>query len=123
MPEKTLYQRLGERDEIVAVVDELFACKLADKQLNRFFAGIDEESGKKVKRHVVDFLCAATGGPNNYTGRDMVTIHTGLNITDNDWHIFEQIAAATMDKFNVQKIERDEVFSAISGLKNSIVGL
>lgn len=123
MSEKTLYQRLGEHDAIVAVVDDLFASKLADKQLNRFFVGCCTDSKQKVKKHVVDFLCAATGGPNNYTGRDMNTVHTGLNITESDWQIFEKIAAATMDKFKVPQKEREEVFATVSGLKKDIVGL
>lgn len=123
MTEKTLYQRLGESPAITAVVDDLFAGKLADENLRRFFEGCDEDKSNKVKAHVVDFLCMATGGPNNYTGREMVTIHTGLNITENDWQAFEKIAANTMDKFKVPQQERDELFAAISGLKKDIVGL
>ena len=123
MTEKTLYERLGERPAIVAVVDELFAGKLADENLRRFFVECDEDSSKKVKGHVVDFLCAATGGPNNYTGREMATIHTGLSITEGDWQAFEKIAANTMDKFKVPQKEREEVFTAVSSLKNDIVGL
>ncbi len=123
MIEKTLYQRLGERKAIVAVVDELFERKSTDKQLSRFFTNYDEEMKNRVKGNVVSLLCSATGGPDSYIGRDMATIHTGLNITENDWTIFEQIAAETMDKFNVQKKEREEVFAAVSGLKKDIVGL
>ena len=123
MTEKTLYERLGERPAIIAVVDELFAGKLADENLRRFFVECDEDKSKKVKGHVVDFLCTATGGPNSYTGREMATIHTGLNITESDWQAFEKIAANTMDKFKVPQKEREEVFTAVSSLKNDIVGL
>lgn len=123
MTEKTLYQRLGGYDAIAAVVDDIFVGQSADKQLNRFLVGLCTDSKRKVRQHLVNFLCAATGGPCYYTGRDMRTVHIGLNITESDWQIFEKIAGATMDKFNVPQKEREEVFAAVSGLKKDIVGL
>lgn len=123
MSDKTLYQRLGGYDAIVAVVNDLFASKLADKELSRFFVGMGTDSRKRVHQKVVNFLCQATGGPCFYDGRDLRTVHTGLNITEEDWQKFVQIATKTMDKFNVPQKEREEVFGAVSSLKNDIVGI
>lgn len=119
----TLYERLGGYDAIASVVDELFARKCADEQLSRFFAGMSTDTKRKIRQNVVNFLCEATGGPCYYTGRDLKTVHTGLNITEGDWEIFVQIAIDTMNKFKVPEQERSEVFAAVSGLKKDIVGL
>jgi len=123
MTEKTLYQRLGGYDAIASVVDELFARKCADKQLNRFFLGMSIDTKRKIRQNVVNFLCNATGGPCYYTGRDIATVHTGLNISEDDWNIFVNIATETMDKFKVPQKEKEDVFAAVSGLKKDIVGL
>src|SRR5215470_15011931 len=77
----SLYKRLGGYDAIAAVSDDFIERLAKDKQLNHFLNGLSESSLKRLRQHVVDFLCQATGGPCIYTGRDMKTVHTGLHIT------------------------------------------
>ncbi len=84
--------------------------------------GLSNDSKTRVRQHVVDFLCVATGGPCKYTGRDMETAHTGLNITEEDWNIAVKALGDTLNKFKVPAREQGEVVSAIAGLKSKIVG-
>jgi hemoglobin len=119
--QKTLYQRLGGYDAIAAVTEDFIGRMANDAQLKRFFLGLSTDSKRRVRNHIVDFLCAATGGPCIYTGRDMETVHTGLNITDADWDVSVKHLVATLDKFKVPAQERQEVLTAISGLKPKIV--
>jgi len=81
----TLYKRLGGYDAIAAVSDEFIARLAGDKQLMRFLVGLSTDSQKKLRQHVVEQLCEATGGPCIYTGRTMKTSHAGLAITESDW--------------------------------------
>ncbi len=94
---------------------------VADKQLGRYFIGHSTDSKKKMRQLIVDFICEATGGPCKYTGRDMKTVHTGLNITESDWQISVKRLTATLDKFKVPQKEKQDVFEAVSGLKLDIV--
>ena len=71
---------------------------------------------------MVDFLCVATGGPCKYTGRDMKTAHTGLNISEADWNASVKYLVGTLDKFKVPEKEKSDVLTAIGGLKGDIVG-
>ena len=79
------HQRLGGYDALAAVSDDFLGHLANDPQMGRFFVGLSTDSRNRVRQHVVDFLCVATGGPCKYTGRDMKSAHTGLNITDPDW--------------------------------------
>jgi hemoglobin len=117
---KTLYQRLGGYDALAAVVEDFLGRLGNDAQLKRFFIGLSTDSKRKVRNHTVDFLCIATGGPCLYTGRDMETVHTGLNITDSDWDVSVKHLVATLDKFKVPAQEKQEVLTAIGGLKSKI---
>jgi hemoglobin len=116
------YHRLGGYDAIAAVTDDFIGRLAGDPQLHRFFTGLSTDSQKKLRQHVVDFLCSATGGPCVYTGRDMKTSHTGLGITEADWDFSVKHLVATLDKFKVPEKEKNEVLGAISGLKGDIVG-
>jgi hypothetical protein len=49
------------------------------------------------------------------------TAHAGLKITNKDWDNSVKHLTATLDKFKVPKKEKDEVLTAISGLKKDIV--
>jgi hemoglobin len=119
--EKSLYQRLGGYDAIAAVTDDFLERLASSKQLGRFFVGLSTDSQKKVRQHIVDFLCNATGGPCRYIGRDMKTVHTGLAITEADWSENVKLLTETLDKFKVGQRERSEVFAAVNSLKKDIV--
>ena len=119
--EKTLYQRLGGYDALAAVSDEFLLQLGKSKLLGRFVVGLNDGSKKKLRQHLVDFLCSATGGPCLYLGQDMKTAHTGLGITEADWKAGVDALVATLDKFKVPAKEKGEVLGAVSGLKKDIV--
>lgn len=118
----SLYHRLGGYDALAAVTDDFIGRLIADPQLSRFFPGLSADSRKRLRQHVVDFLCSATGGPCFYTGRDMKTAHTGLGVTEADWTAAVKDLVTTLDKFKVPEKEKAEVLGAVSGLKGDIVG-
>jgi hemoglobin len=117
----TLYKRVGGYDALAAVTDDFLARLLADAQFSKFFAGHSTESIKRIRQLVVDELCAATGGPCVYIGRDMKTSHAGLGITEKDWDASVKHLVATLDKFKVPAKEKDDVLAAVSTLKKDIV--
>jgi hemoglobin len=119
--EKSLYQRLGGYDAIAAVSDDFLDRLGKSKRLGKFVAGMSVDSKKKLRQHLVDFLCNATGGPCLYLGRDMKTVHTGLGIDEADWKDGVDALVGTLDKFKVPEKEKNEVLGAVSGLKKDIV--
>jgi len=117
----TLYKRLGGYDAMVAVSDDFLGRLSVDPQFARFFSGHSTDSMKRLRQHVVEFLCSATGGPCVYLGRDMKTSHAGLGITGAEWDASVKGLVATLDKLNVPAKEKDEVLGAVSSLKKDIV--
>jgi hemoglobin len=119
--QKSLYQRLGGYDALAAVSDDFIDRLGKSKSLSRFVVGLSVDSKKKLRQHLVDFLCNATGGPCIYLGRDMKLVHTGLGITEADWKESVDALVATLDKFKVPATEKGDVLSAVSSLKKDIV--
>src|SRR5512132_2077192 len=80
MKEKSLYDRLGGKKAITAVVDEFVARVAADTRINKFFAptASDEKRLKSFKGKLVDQICEASGGPCKYTGKNMKAAHMGM---------------------------------------------
>ncbi|MEQ9640109.1 MAG: group 1 truncated hemoglobin [Alphaproteobacteria bacterium] len=117
--EATLYDRLGGKPAITAVVDQFVANIAADSRINQRFAKTDIP---ELKRLLVEQICEATGGPCKYTGRDMVTTHKGMNISQEEFNWTGGHLAAALDKFNVPAKEKNELLTAIGSMQNDIVG-
>ncbi len=120
-PAPSLYKRLGGDDAMAAVTDDFLRRLTSDPGFARFFSGHSTDSLKKIRQLVVDQLCAATGGPCVYIGRDMKTAHAGLGISEKEWDTSVKHLVATLDELNVPAKEKSEVLTAISGLKKDIV--
>ncbi|MEP0848719.1 MAG: group 1 truncated hemoglobin [Phycisphaerae bacterium] len=118
---ETLYKRLGGYDALAAVTDDFLGRLLKDPSLGRFFVGHSEDSRKRIRQLIVDQLCAVTGGPCVYIGRDTKTSHRGLGITEADWTATVNHLVATLDKFQVPAREKDEVLALLTTLKPDIV--
>lgn len=118
---ESLYKRLGGYDALAAVTDDFLGRLATDPQLKRFFGGHSTDSLKRIRQLIVDQLCAATGGPCVYVGRDMKTAHAGMGISEADWDASVKHLVATLDKFKVPQKEKDEVLAAVSSMKADIV--
>jgi len=117
----SLYKRLGGYDALAAVTDDFITALATDPKLSRFFVGASDNSKARIRQLVLDQLCAATGGPCIYIGRDMKTAHHGLRITEEDWNTAVKLLVNTLTKFKVKEAEQKEVAAALSGLKADIV--
>ncbi len=112
--EKSLYDRLGGKPAITALVDDFVARVAADRRINRFFANTDIPS---FKAKLVDQICKASGGPCKYTGKDMKTAHAGMGVTDADFNALVEDLVATLDKFKVPEEEKSELLAALEPMK------
>jgi hemoglobin len=116
--EKSLYDRLGGKPAITAVVDDFVQRVAADRRINRFFANTDIPS---FKAKLVDQICEASGGPCKYTGKDMKTTHAGMGVTDADFNALVEDLVATLDKFKVPEKEKGELLGVLGPMRKDIV--
>ena len=74
----SIYDKIGGYEAIEVVVEDFYVRVLADDQLAGFFAGVNMN---RLKGKQVEFLAAALGGPEPYTGAPMKQVHQGRGIT------------------------------------------
>lgn len=116
--EKALFERLGGKDAIAAVTDDFLANVVADKRINKFFKKTD---AKKLREHLINQICEATGGPCKYEGKDMKAAHAGMGITDADFTALVEDLTKALDKHKVPEKEKGELLGALGGMKDDIV--
>ncbi len=121
MSDKSLYERLGGYDAIAAVTDALMVRIKDDDKLRRFYDHRGADGIAREQQLLVDFLCAATGGPMVYTGRVMKPVHVGMRLDEEDWKRAMVHLTATMEAFEVPEQEEGEVMRFHEKLKSEIV--
>jgi len=114
----SLYERLGGQPAITAVVDDFVANVAADKRINGQFANTNIP---RLKMLLVEQICAGTGGPCQYTGRDMKSTHAHLKISEADFNALAEDLTRTLDKFKVPEKERGELMAILGPMKADIV--
>jgi len=115
---RSLYERLGGYDAILAVVDQTIKNIAADPRINRFFAGANVP---RLRRMLVDQICVAAGGPCVYVGRDMKSAHAGMGIRSSHFNALVEDLGKALKKFKVRARERRELVALLAPTKKDIV--
>lgn len=112
----SLYEELGGRDAITAVVAIFYRKMLGDERVSDFFDSVDMD--KQMAKQTA-FLSMVTGGPNEYTGKDMRTVHAPLvakGLNDSHVDIVIEHLGAALKSAGVS----DEKIANVAKIANSV---
>ena len=116
----TLYERLGGEERIQRLVADVVENHYSNPLIRSRFANSNRA---EVERHVVEFLCAGSGGPQCYTGKDLVSAHKGMNINEQELDAAIDDILAAMAKNGYDQAEKNEVVAILYSLKGDVVRL
>ena len=132
---RTLYERLGGAEAITALVDDMTARVIADPRVNferkdvrinvfgRKYKAWNPtaENVDRFKRHMIEFISLAAGGPAEYAGRDMRSVHRGMKITNQEFDAMVGDIKASMDKLGFATRETRDLLAIIETTRKQIV--
>jgi hemoglobin len=118
MKEKSLYDRLGGKPAITAVVDDFVSNVANDNRINKFFA---KTNIPRLKQRLVEQICQGSGGPCQYKGRSMKATHRGMGVSGADFGALVEDLKLTLIKFNVPAREQGELLAVLGPMKKDIV--
>ena len=121
--EKSLYDRLGGKKAITAVVDEFVGRVARDTRINAYFGApaSDPARLKTFKSNLVDQICQTSGGPCKYRGKDMKSAHVGMGVSGADFDALVQDLVDALDTCKVGQHEKDQLLGALGPMKGDIV--
>ena len=117
----SLYLRIGGEFRIAAFCRDLMGRMQADPQTGRFWAQRSNIGIRREERLLVQYLCAVTGGPAVYAGRDMVQAHSNLDISSGDWIVFLRHLTASFEAMGFDADLRRDLCAHVDGLRSAIV--
>jgi hemoglobin len=115
----TLYQRLGGANGIAKLVDDIMAAHLVNPLVKTRFENIkDLDRARQMAR---EFFCAGAGGPETYTGKDMLTAHKGMNISEQEYLAVTDDIVGAMEKHKLSEDTKKDVIAILYSLKGNII--
>ena len=120
---KTLYDGLGKKKGITAVVNDFVGNVGGDARINGFFKATvaDPKKLAKFKVNLIDQICQASGGPCVYKGKDMKTAHAGMGVDDAAFGALVEDLVKSLDKFKVTEANKNALLGALGPMKKDIV--
>ncbi len=115
----SLYERLGETPGLTRIVDDVITAHLANPLIKTRFEQIKDLNA--VKKVVVDFMCAGSGGPVAYTGKDMRSAHKGMNISEQEYLAVVDDIMYALNKNLIDDETKRDVLSIAYSLKGEII--
>ena len=115
----SLYERLGRREGITRITRDLIEIHLANPLVKTRFENIEDPA--RFERRVIEFFCAGSGGPETYSGRDMVSTHRGMNISEQEFINVVDDAMAALEKNGIDLPTRNDVLAIFWSLKGEVV--
>lgn len=115
----SLYERLGRFDGITRIVHDVMEAHLSNASIQaRFQNSKDLDHAKKM---AVEFFCAGCGGPEAYTGRDLMMAHKGMNISEQEYVAAMDDILGALEKHRIDQGTRNEVTAVLYSLKGQVI--
>jgi hemoglobin len=135
---KPLYDRLGGEVGLKLIVDDYVTRLLADPRVNFQRVGVtqggfsihrdrsmqwdaSDANVAEMKKHFVQFIAVATGGPSHYDGKDMKSAHANMHISNPEFDAALGDLKMTLDKLQIANQEQKELLSVIETTREQIV--
>ena len=115
----SLYDRLGRFDGISRIVSDVVDAHLANPLVAPRFQAVKDMD--RLRRMATEFFCAGCGGPEPYTGRDLLTTHKGMNINEQEYIAVMDDILGTLEKHDIDAGTRGEVAAILYSLKGEVI--
>ena len=115
----TLYDRLGRREGITGIARQLIKNHLANPVVSNRYSQIKDMD--RIERNVIDFFCAGSGGPETYSGKDLVSTHRGMNVSEQEFVSVIDDAMAALESCGIDAPVRNEVLAVLWSMKGEVV--
>ncbi len=134
---RSLFDRLGGERGLTAIVDDFTPRVLQDPRVNWDRKGVKSggffHHGPSVtwnptpnnvaimKKHMIEFLALATGGPSHYEGKELKSLHSGMDISNPEFDAVIGDIKASLDTLQIADEEQKELLSIVESTRPLIV--
>ncbi len=114
----SLYKAFGEKPGLVALMDDLMVGLMANERTKPFF---EKSNQQRVKEQLVEQLCSLSGGPCQYKGVDMKTVHDGMGVSKTHFNALVEVLQRSMDKRGIAFSMQNRMLALLAPMNRDII--
>lgn len=116
--ERTLYDELGQQQGISQLM-EAFILEIAeDERVIHHFENVDID---RFHRMLSEHICDLSGGPCNYSGESMVTVHTGMDISRAEFNAIVEHLMTAMDQQKLPVSTQNRLLAILASFHKEVI--
>lgn len=114
----TLYQDIGGKKTLSKIYGLAVTRIYNDPIISHYFDGVPKSH---IRKHLTEQTCELIGGPCQYKGKSMLTVHSGLNIQDNEFFLLVEYVQGAMRDIGLTFQQENLILAKLAPLKSDIV--
>jgi hemoglobin len=115
-----LYNDLGGQAGLVRLVDRFWNDLQADARMAPFFVDVN---ATQFKQRLTEQFCEVSGGPCTYTGADMKTAHSGIDVTRADFNALVEVLQRSMDAQGIGFAVQNRLLARLAPMHRDVVNV
>jgi hemoglobin len=113
-----VYKAFHEKDGIQRIIDDFIGRVTSDPRIKRRF---EDANLQRLNLLLVQQVCYLTGGPCEYTGRDMKTTHAQMGLRNDDFNALAEDLQLSMDREGVAFNAQNQLLAKLAPMEHVIV--
>jgi hemoglobin len=113
-----LYQSLGEKPGIAALMDDFVDRLKANGRIGKMF---DDIKPAYLKEQLTDQICFVSGGPCQYEGEEMKKSHENLGIDKAQFNLLVEILQTTMSAKGIAFSAQNQLLARLAPMHRDII--
>jgi hemoglobin len=115
-----LYVALGGEVGVQRIADQFIMEIAYDERVFHFFADSNVE---RFRQKIIEHFCVIADGPCEYTGDDMVQVHTGMGINVAEFNAVVEDLIRAMDQVGTPIAAQNRLLARLAALRPEIMGI
>jgi len=120
MDDKPLYLRLGGREGIHALMQDVVGNHFANPALCTRYEHASK-SRDELAKGAAEFFCTGLSGIPTYEGASLAEVHAGMNVSEAEFVAAIDDILDAMAKHGIGEAERAEALGILWGMKGDVV--
>jgi hemoglobin len=113
-----VYKAFHEKAGIQRIIDDFIVRVTTDPRIERRFDGANLD---RLNLLLVQQVCYLTGGPCEYTGKDMKTAHAAMGLRNDDFNALAEDLQLSMDREGVAFAAQNRLLAKLAPMQHAIV--
>ena len=113
-----VYKAFHGKEGIQRVIDDFIVRVTTDPRIARRFNGANLD---RLNLLLVQQVCYITGGPCEYTGKDMKTAHASMGLKNDDFNALAEDLQLSMDREGVPFWAQNRLLTKLAPMQHAIV--